>query len=181
MISTGSEGMHGCEEDIELWNEIHCFPEIDYANVHIWPYNWSWISKETITENVDSACINTKQYIADHYAYMNRAKKPIVLEEFGYPRDNFKFTPGSPTSGRDAYFKYVFSIIKNSGMIAGCNFWGWGGLADPKHTFWKKGDPYTGDPAQEEQGLTSAFAKDKSTLRIIRESVKSIVKDNKKK
>lgn len=42
MVSVGSEGSHGCEEDIELWAELHRIPEIDYATIHIWPYNWGW-------------------------------------------------------------------------------------------------------------------------------------------
>ena len=43
LVSTGSEGKHGCEQDIELWQEIHNYPEIDYGIVHLWPYNWSWV------------------------------------------------------------------------------------------------------------------------------------------
>lgn len=35
----------------------------------------------------------------------------------------------------------------------GANFWAWGGLAAPKHLYWQRGDDYTGDPAQEQQGL----------------------------
>ncbi len=176
LVSTGSEGSHGCETDIDLWNEIHSNPAIDYANIHIWPYNWSWISKTTVESGVDVACKNTKEYIERHYQLMDKCKKPLVLEEFGYPRDNFSFTPGSPTKGRDAYYKYVFSIIRDSGMIAGCNFWGWGGLARPKHVVWQRGDDYTGDPAQEEQGLNSVFTADESTLSVIREMALEILK-----
>ena len=44
-----------------------------------------------------------------------------------------------------------------------------GGFAEqhPDHVFWEKGDDYTGDPAQEQQGLNSVFATD-STIGIIR-------------
>jgi mannan endo-1,4-beta-mannosidase len=58
-------------------------------------------------------------------------------------------------------------------LFAGCNFWGWGGFANPskEHIYWQKGDDYCGDPAQEEQGLNSVFASDKSTVKIIKESV----------
>ncbi|HAF82934.1 MAG TPA: beta-mannosidase, partial [Bacteroides uniformis] len=35
------------------------------------------------------------------------------------------------------------------------------------HVFWEKGDDYTGDPAQEQQGLNSVFATD-STIEIIK-------------
>lgn len=102
------------------------------------------------------------------------------MEEFGYPRDGFKFTPGSPTEARDSYYKYVFQLVadnmKRGGRFAGCNFWAWGGFAQPRHEQWQVGDPYTGDPAQEQQGLNSVFAKDKSTLKVIREEIRLIKK-----
>lgn len=50
------------------------------------------------------------------------------MEEFGYPRDGFKFAIGTPTEGRDGYYKYVFSLVadnaESGGKFAGCNFWG---------------------------------------------------------
>lgn len=174
LITTGSEGKYGCEGDLDQWAAIHSIPEIDYAVVHIWPYNWGWIGKATIEANVLPACENTEKYIAEHYALMKKAGKPMVLEEFGYPRDGFVFTPGSATRGRDAYYRYVFTIIRDSGMIAGCNFWGWGGLAVPRHERWQLGDAYTSDPAQEEQGLNSVFCADRSTLRLIKEMTRKI-------
>lgn len=179
LVSTGSEGMHGCEEDIELWNTIHSYPEVDYANIHIWPYNWGWISRDSVADGVEAACNNTREYIEQHYALMKKAGKPVVLEEFGYPRDGFIFTPGTPTTGRDAYYKYMFSVVAESGMIAGCNFWGWGGLANPAHVTWQRGDDYTCDPAQEEQGLNSVFSADTTTLAIIKEMTEKIVNNNK--
>ena len=172
MVSTGSEGRHGCEQDIDLWNKIHTYPEIDYGIVHLWPYNWSWINQETLIDSVGVACANTVDYLRPHSELMKAAGKPLVLEEFGYPRDKFQFTPGSPTKGRDTFYKYVFDLITDTDMIAGCNFWGWGGYAEPVHIMWEEGDAYVCDPAQEEQGLNSVFANDSTTLAIISESVK---------
>jgi len=190
LVTTGSEGEHGCEDDMRLFNAIHTLPNIDYACIHIWPNNWGWLGKfnqnydadktiakdapDPIIDNVQIACDSTLAYIDRAYKYMAKAGRPVVLEEFGYPRDRFVFTPGSPTKGRDAYYKYVFSIIRDSGKIAGCNFWGWGGSAKVKHTIWQRWDDYVCDPAQEEQGLNSVFAKDKSTLEIIKEMTKQI-------
>ena len=37
LISTGSEGKHGCEEDIALFEKVHADTNIDYMNIHIWP------------------------------------------------------------------------------------------------------------------------------------------------
>lgn len=172
LVSVGSEGSHGCEEDIELWTRLHSFPEVDYGTIHIWPYNWSWISESTVTDSVAAACRNTDTYIDAHYARLSPMGKPIVLEEFGYPRDGMATAPGSPVTGRDSYYSHVFSQVRNTGKIAGVNFWGWGGLAVPAHDTWQHGDDYTGDPAQEPQGLNSVFACDTTTIAIISAAAK---------
>ena len=175
LVSTGSEGMWGCEGDIDLWTKIHSFPEVDYATIHIWPYNWNWVTASTVTDSIAAACRNTSEYINSHFdalsAYQEKdgkKAKPIVLEEFGYPRDGMAVAQGSPVSGRDAYYTHVFSEIKDGGKIKGANFWGWGGLALPQHETWQSGDDYTGDPAQEAQGLNSVFASDTTTIAIIK-------------
>jgi mannan endo-1,4-beta-mannosidase len=43
LISIGSEGLIGCESDMQLFEEIHADPNVDYLTIHIWPKNWSWI------------------------------------------------------------------------------------------------------------------------------------------
>jgi len=176
LVSTGSEGKHGCEEDINLFEKIHADKNVDYMNVHLWPYNWGWVTKDSLAEKLQLAKVNTKAYIDEHLLIAKKYKKPLVMEEFGFPRDGFKFSKESTTVSRDSYYKYVFNLIiadkKTEGYFAGCNFWGWGGFANPskKHIFWQKGDDYCGDPAQEEQGLNSVFATDK-TVGIIKESI----------
>lgn len=175
LVSVGSEGSHGCEDDIELWKEIHSYPDVDYATIHIWPYNWSWITPSTVSDSVNVACDKTDEYISRHHAALYQAlvdsgasMKPIVLEEFGYPRDAMAVAKGSAVSGRDAYYTHVFDEVIDGDKIAGVNFWGWGGLANPTHTTWQAGDDYTGDPAQEAQGLNSVFASDSTTIEIIK-------------
>lgn len=51
------------------------------------------------------------------------------------------------------------------------NSWEWSGFANPKHEQWQVGDDYTGDPAQEAQGLNSVFSTDKSTLDVVKTQV----------
>ena len=174
LVSTGSEGKHGCENDLALWETIHMDPNIDYGIIHLWPYNWGWVDETNLVENVDTAIINAKKYIIPHYSSMKNAGKPLVMEEFGYPRDGFVFTPGSQTRGRDKFYEFVFSLIADEGILSGCNFWGWGGVAQPAHERWEIWDDYTGDPAQEQQGLNSVFAADISTLKVISEASKKI-------
>lgn len=181
LVSVGSEGYWGCENSMDLWKEIHAIPEVDYATIHIWPYNWSWVKPDALADSVKVAISNTATYIADHHRHLAAAlagsdgkgkSKPIVLEEFGYPRDSMAIAPGSPVTGRDEYYSYVFDEVVNGGRLSGANFWAWGGYARPSHETWVYGDDYTGDPAQEAQGLNSVFVTDSTTIDIIRRAAR---------
>ena len=173
LVSSGSEGKHGCETDIALYERIHADPNIDYMNIHIWPWNWSWALKDSLAEHLPRSIENTKEYMLEHLALAKKYNKPIVLEEFGFPRDGFQFSRESSTKLRDEYYTFVFDQVANpemgDGMLVGCNFWAWGGTGVPssEHVFWAKGDDYTGDPAQEEQGLYSVFSTD-TTVPIVK-------------
>ncbi len=171
LISLGSEGSWGCENDMALYEKICSDSNVDYMNIHLWPYNWSWARARHLRADLQNACEHTKEYIDQHLSVSAKLRKPLVMEEFGFPRDGFSFSKEASTTVRDDYYDYVFGLIykarKSGGLFAGCNFWGWGGFADPEHDDWQVGDPYTGDPAQEAQGLNSVYASDKSTLGVI--------------
>lgn len=176
LISIGSEGAWGCEMDYGVYERICADRNVDYCNVHLWPYNWGWANKDSLMQNLDRSCRNTKEYIDRHLDICSRLNKPLVMEEFGFPRDGFSFSTTSSTKVRDAYYEYVFSLVadnaRKGGLFAGCNFWGWGGSARPAHEQWQPGDDYCGDPAQEAQGLNSVFNSDKSTIKVIKKQVK---------
>lgn len=174
MVSTGSEGSVGCEFSMELFERIHNCPDIDYANCHIWPLNWSWISQDDVEAGVDNAIAEADKYIDQHIEACQRIGKPLVLEEFGFPRDGFLFAKGTPVSARDKFYSHIFGRIveskQNNGVFAGCNFWGWGGMAsqNPESIWWQEGDDFCGDPKQEQQGLNSVYLSDESTINIIK-------------
>ena len=178
MVSTGSEGKWGCEGDVAMCERIHANSNVDYLTFHLWPLNWSWITEQTVVEDLPAAKEGTKEYIDLHVDMAERIGKPVVMEEFGYPRDGFLFDKGTPVTARDAFYSYVFDLVaedaQQDGAFAGCNFWGWGGFAEPDHENWQAGDDYCGDPAQEQQGLNSVFASDASTMAIITEAVGKI-------
>ncbi len=182
LISVGSEGKWGCEGDMKCYERICADKNIDYCNVHLWPYNWNWARKDHLSEDLERSCQNTKEYIDEHLVICDRLNKPLVMEEFGFPRDDFQFALGTPTTVRDAYYKYVFSLVADNaekgGKFVGCNFWGWGGFAQPKHEMWQVGDDYCGDPSQEAQGLNSVFAGDISTLDVVKEQVNRMSRIN---
>jgi beta-glucosidase-like glycosyl hydrolase len=173
MVTIGTEGKHGCEEDIKLFEKTHSDPNIDYLTMHIWPKNWSWLDIKNIPGTLKLCIDSTNNYINEHLAVAEKLNKPLVLEEFGFPRDHHLYTLTDPTKCRDSYYAATFDRIvkaKNEKTaLAGCNIWSWGGFArpNPSHVFWAKGDDYLGDPAQEEQGLNSVFDTD-STVSLIR-------------
>ena len=178
LISIGSEGEVGCEMDIDCWRRICSDPNVDYTNIHIWPANWGWAHRDSLGVHLRRAITYTHDYIARHLAISEALHKPMVLEEFGYPRDGYSFSPKTTTRNRDAYYAFLFEdFLKNvreGGCFSGCNFWAWGGDAVAKHEQWQSGDPYMGDPAQEPQGLYSVFLSDRSTCNIIQNIIKKL-------
>ena len=190
MVSSGSEGLYGCEVDMDLFEKIHAHEDFDYLNVHIWPLVWRWVTKDTFADSVCVANRMTEKYLTAHFPVAERLGKPIVLEEFGYPRDGAKTFEGeaekfwdgvclskeSSTAARDAYYGYVFDRLvrarENGEPLAGVNFWGWGGYATQSQVneFCRPGDDYCGDPAQEPQGLFSVYITDESTVTLIKQT-----------
>lgn len=171
MVSTGSEGLYGCEVDMDLFAKIHSIPEIDYFNIHIWPYNWNWVTKENL-DSVEIAISESEKYIEAHLPVVRSVGKPLVIEEFGYPRDGFSFERGTLVAARDRYYEYICGLVIESassgGCIAGCNFWAWGGMAPRTHGQWLPGDAFSGDPAHEPQGFYSVYDDDATTISVIR-------------
>lgn len=196
MVSSGSEGLYGCEVDMDLFEKIHACEHFDYLNVHIWPLVWRWVTKDTFADSVSVANARTEEYLTAHFPVAERLGKPIVLEEFGYPRDGEKTFEGeaekfwdgvclskeSATTARDEYYSYVFGRLlqaqEKGEPLAGVNFWGWGGFASQSETneFWCPGDDYCGDPAQEPQGLFSVYASDATTIDLIKKTNESLKK-----
>jgi mannan endo-1,4-beta-mannosidase len=172
LVTTGTEGRHGCEQKMELFERIHANSDIDYLVMHIWPKNWGWLDIKDISGSLATSVEKTNQYINDHLEVAVRLKKPVVLEEFGLPRDFHGFSPREPATARDAYYSNAFGqVLDNAGRLgplAGCNIWAYAGegRAAEGRIHWLPGDDYLGDPPQEEQGLNSVFDTD-SSLKII--------------
>lgn len=177
LVTIGHEGWIGTESN-SIFKRIHNDPNVDYLTIHIWPKNWGWFRSGTKAEDYAKIEERTRSYIAIHIADAAMLDKPLIIEEFGLPRDGESLDPAAPTSLRDQYFRFVLSFVKLSPSIAGANFWAFGGIARPKkgQLFWKAGDEYMGDPPMEEQGLNSVFDSDKSTWKIIRSAGKVISK-----
>ena len=164
MVTTGSEGFFNRPWTGHWWDNPayvgtdfianHASVSIDYATVHIWPFNWGWYPGT-------DAYAQAMEFLADHVTSAeNDLGKPLVLEEFGLLRDNDPAgqgvaPPGSPTANRDLFFQGYFDQLYDSasdrGPAAGSNFW-----------------TYQVDPPQEPQGLYSVYdPEDAATLAII--------------
>lgn len=176
LVSTGSEGSVGCELDLDLWTRIHSSPLIDYANIHLWPTNWGYASRDSVESHVGKAMDFCDGYINKHIEAMAPYKKPIVIEEFGYPRDGFKFGIDVPVTARDKFYAHIFERLQDSPAISGVNFWGWNGSGRPATEYWKPGNDYLCDPAHEPQGMYGVFDTDSTTIAIIRKAAKSVSK-----
>ncbi|RKD20225.1 beta-mannosidase [Pelobium manganitolerans] len=182
LVTIGSEGTQGTEDSLALWKEIHSYPEIDYSTIHIWAKNWGWFKADSIKEALPLILSNTKNYIRLHATAAEAINKPLVVEEFGLPRDAHDFKAGTATQYRDQLYQVVLDELlagaKNRGVVGGLNFWGFGGTSRPieGQVFWKDGDDFSGDPPQEEQGLNTVYDNDKSTWKLIRKYAKAIKK-----
>lgn len=174
LLTTGSEGKAGSNDDIAAFERTHNNPNIDYLTMHIWPKNWGWYNINDEKNSTEVAIKKTNEYIDEHIKVAQNLKKPLVLEEFGFPREKESLDKKASVENRDHYYEFVFEKMKTSikaGLpFTALNFWGYGGLGknNPENGKWNLGDDYTTDPPQEPQGLNSVFSTDKTTLDLIK-------------
>ena len=175
LLTTGSEGDIATDNQLAVYERLHADPHIDYLTIHIWPKNWGWFRDTATAKGLPAVLAKTTAYVEKHVAAAQKLNKPLVLEEFGLPRDGQVFTPAASTALRDQYYATLFGMMKQP-LIAGYNFWAFGGMARPVpgQVFWKAGDAYLGDPGGEEQGLNSVFDTDQSTWAVIGKYLKTI-------
>lgn len=179
LVTIGHEGFMGTE-NIKLFEEIHADKNIDYLTIHIWAKNWGWFKEDKVAEGFPNIIEKAVAYIDQHLPIAAKLNKPLVIEEFGLPRDKQSFDINSSTSLRDDYYAKIFSILakhsETNGYLAGASFWAFGGTSRPfkNQIFWKQGDDYMGDPPMEEQGLNTVFDSDGSTWKVINSFSKSL-------
>ena len=176
MVATGSEGTMGCIDSDQCVADAHRSPAIDYMNAHIWPQNWSWADPKDLAGTWPTVESKTRDYIARQVAIAAQLHRPLVIEEFGFPRDDGGFEPGTSTTFKDRFYSLIYGAVLDSvrsgGPIAGSNFWAWGGEGRAQHPdmHFVRGDTsYVGDPPHEPQGWYSVFDTDLSTQALIRD------------
>lgn len=173
LVSLGHEGLMGAVMDEPTYRAAH--EHIDYLTAHIWPQNWSWIDVDNIVGTFDAGAAKVAAYIDTHIRIAADVKKPLVFEEFGFPRDEGRFDPGSPTTFKDRFYGMIYDHVqvefRKDGHLSGSNFWAWGGegrALHDDHMMLYGETNYVGDPPHEPQGWYSVFDNDDSTCRMIK-------------
>lgn len=180
LVATGSEG-----ETASPWHagldvvEDHRSAAVDFVTFHVWAQNWGWIRADHVAEDFPVGLARARQYVEHQVGRAAVLGKPIVLEEFGFPRDDGSFDPGASTRVRDEYFAAIYALVRSlvpETPMAGILPWAWSGDARPPRPgdFWKRGDPLTGDPPHERQGWYGIYSAD-STVALIREGSARLV------
>lgn len=174
LVSLGMEGTiaSGGRQDVV----IRAHQNIDYMTAHIWPLNWGWVDGKDLAGTWEAGKAKVTDYLDSHVRLAGTAGKPLVFEEFGFPRDGELYGPEVPTTFRERYYQLIYAAAETSlaarGPVAGTNFWAWNGEARALHDDhrFKDGDTqYMGDPPHEPQGWYGNFASDKAMLAVIRE------------
>lgn len=167
LVSLGHEGVMGCNGRTDCVYEAH--HSIDYFTAHIWPQNWGWVDPKNLKGTFARGEELSRQYLNTSADIARVANKPLVIEEFGFPRDE-GYEPGTSTVYKDRFYKIIYDAIEASvakgGPISGSNFWAWGGEGRAQHPDYHllRGETaYVGDPPHEPQGWYSVFDNDQST------------------
>jgi mannan endo-1,4-beta-mannosidase len=183
MVSTGAEGLNSCLQDSACVVEAHANPEIDYLTAHVWPLNWGWVDTKDLPGTWAAGSEKSRAYVAQHEAFARRLDKPLVIEEFGYPRDAGSYDPSAPTTWKDRFYRLIYEETAKSagsgGPIAGANFWAWAGEGRALHLDhgFRRGErAWLGDPPHEPQGWYSVYDTDESTKAAIREFAQTMAR-----
>jgi len=183
LVSLGHEGLMGAVGKEQYVIDAH--RDVDYLTAHIWPQNWSWVDGKNLPGTFDKGAGTVARYIADHIAIAEKLGKPLVFEEFGFPRDDVSYEPGTPTVWKDRFYAMIYKAVEDAiqtgGPVMGSNFWAWGGEGRTLHPDYRmrRGETaYIGDPPHEPQGWYSVFNTDVSTQALIKahaEALKAIL------
>jgi mannan endo-1,4-beta-mannosidase len=172
LVCTGSEGIQGSLQKPRVFIKVHETPAIDYVTVHMWLKNWGWLKDPCLSPEYEVAAARARDHVEQHTVIATETlRKPLVLEEFGLPRDHELYLPESPTLARDDYFRRMFDQVAESckagRALQGANFWTWGGEGRARPGSEDLVTTVTGDPFCEPQGLNSVFDTDRSTLAVV--------------
>lgn len=173
LVSLGHEGTMGANGSEEVFLRAH--RDIDYTTAHIWPLNWGWVDGKDLEGTWPAGRERVADYISTAIRLADTSGKPLVFEEFGFPRDGERYAPEAPTTFRERYYRMIYDAAEanaagRGGPVAGSNFWAWNGEARARHADFRyqNGDnAYMGDPMHEPQGWYGNFDSDANMLALV--------------
>lgn len=172
LVSLGQEGTQATAGDEELVVAAH--ETVDYVTAHIWPLNWGWVTGDDLPGTWPGGKQKVEDYLAVHTRLAEEMNKPLLIEEFGFPRDGEAYSPDTTTEFREKYYRTIYDAVEKSwaagGALQGSNFWAWNGEARASHADFrfKDGDlAYMGDPPHEPQGWYGNFDVDQAMIALI--------------
>ncbi|KZW00403.1 glycoside hydrolase [Exidia glandulosa HHB12029] len=180
LVTTGSEGKFG----EQAFKEIHSLSSIDFACAHLWVQNWgAYQMTDQSSANLNSAIEYARNFLSSIGEWSVAINKPVVLEEFGFPRDNwlnqgknqYLYASTATTRNKDTYFDSVLNTIVTSWAegkgFAGFQPWAYGGIWRPEPRFRNKfNEAWAGDPPHEAPGWYDLYDTD-YTMEIIEKYV----------
>lgn len=173
LLSLGQEGTTASAGREDVFVEAH--REMDYLTAHIWPLNWGWVDGKDLAGTWDAGAAKVADYIDTHVRLATEMGKPLVFEEFGFPRDGELYDPEIPTTFRERFYGMIYQAVEDSvasgGPVVGSNFWAWNGEARAAHDdrgFHPGDTAYMGDPPHEPQGWYGIFDRDASMHDVIK-------------
>ena len=173
LVSLGQEGTQATNGSRDLVMEAH--EPVDYVTAHIWPLNWSWVDGDDLPGTWPAGKTKVEAYLGEHTQLAARMGKPLLVEEFGFPRDAESYAPDTTTDFRQRYYRTIYDAVERSwaegGPLQGSNFWAWNGEARAVHEDFRfmDGDrAYMGDPPHEPQGWYGLFDTDEAMLDLVR-------------
>ncbi|PWN36598.1 glycoside hydrolase [Meira miltonrushii] len=175
LSTTGSEA----KQSEALFKSLHAHHSIDFCCAHIWAEIWGYYDMlDGSSNSLQKAKHFASKYLDKVRSWSNDISKPIILEEFGMARDNWKnkdsaytYSTKASTTHRDAYFSHLFEIVFSSFQqrtgFAGLMPWSYGGLFDTETQQYNSFDMVlAGDPPQEPPGWFSVLYND-STMGLM--------------
>ena len=136
LVCSGMEGDTSYYSAGQSVVETQAIPALDFITAHLWVENWEKYQPGFGENAFNSTIAWARAYIAATASEAAALRKPLVLEEFGLPRDLGSIAVSAPTTRRDTYFRAVFQTVVDSaasqGVLAGATFWAWAGAGRPQ-------------------------------------------------
>ena len=112
LVSLGMEGTIATNGDTGIVARAH--QNIDYLTAHVWPLNWGWVDGKNLAGTWAAGKAKVVDYIDTHVRLAREAGKPLVFEEFGFPRDGELYDPSVPTTFRQRYYRLIYGAAEAS-------------------------------------------------------------------